>query len=149
MRWRTDILTLPRQIGARSPVKLKTKPANLGGTLQLRYEVGFVTKPEFDQLIASGKYVHHSQSSYYSSSGGSRVVIFPDRRVYVSSEAFGTESHIGDFVDGRFKFNTAPTNELLASTHAEFSTTMINKEIVGDENYPIPLSVSFRKTVLI
>lgn len=119
------------------------------GCLQVRYEVGFVTRPEYDALVTHGQYEHHSRASFYSQSGGSRVVIFPNQRIYISSEAFGTNSHIGDFVDGRFRFNENPENELIASDTPEFNTSAINCEIVGDENFPIPLSVSYRRNAVI
>jgi hypothetical protein len=56
----------------------------------------------------------------------SRVVIFPNQRVSVSFEAFGTNSHVGDFSSGKFIFNDSPTNELLVSRAEGYSTTSIN-----------------------
>ena len=119
------------------------------GGLSLRYEVGFVTESEYEHLRATGQYDHHSRASYYSPEGGARVVIFPNQRVYISSEAFGTNSYVGDFSSGRFEFNESPENELLSSEREGFNTNTINKEIVGDKSYPIPLSVSYRRTVTI
>lgn len=117
--------------------------------LCVRYEVGFATQAEFDQLMARGAYQHHSRGSFYSSSGGDRVVIFPDQRIYISSEAFGTKSFIGDFVEGHFRFNESPTNELIASAADSYSTTSMNAEIAGDENFPVPLSVSYKRMTVI
>ena len=116
------------------------------GKMSVRYEAGFATQAEFNALVATGAYHHHPQASFYSPEGGGRIVIFPNQRVYVSSEAFGTDSHIGDFSSGSFVFNESPQNELVASRGDGYSTTMINSEIAGDLNYPIPLSVSFRKS---
>jgi sulfatase maturation enzyme AslB (radical SAM superfamily) len=126
----------------------KRSTASANG-LRVRYEVGFVTGAEFADLVVNGAYAHHSRASYYSPSGGSRVVIFPDQRLYVSSEAFGTQSYIGDIKEGRFKLNISPENELIASAKSGFDTTAINSEILGDDNYPIPVSVSYRRTAMI
>jgi MoaA/NifB/PqqE/SkfB family radical SAM enzyme len=117
--------------------------------LLVRYEAGFATEAEYKTLIATQEYKHHTQSSFYSSADGRRIVIFPNKRIFVSSEAFGTDSHIGDFEAGYFRFNHLPSNETIASQRSEYKTTDINSEIVGDTNYPIPLSVSFRRTVRI
>lgn len=122
---------------------------NKVGSLRIRYEAGFATEAEFKELIDSGAYRHHADASYYSASGGSRVVIFPDERIYISSEAFGTNSHIGDISSGKFIFNAAPENELTASRASTYTTTSINSKIRGDDNYPIPLSVSYRKSAII
>lgn len=125
---------------------LAAMPGQGEGSVGVRYEVGFATEAEFEELVSSGQYRHHASASYYSPSGGHRIVIFPDQRIYISSEAFGTNSHIGDIANGRFAYNITPDNELLASAEAGFYTTSINREIRGDLNYPIPLSVSFRRT---
>jgi sulfatase maturation enzyme AslB (radical SAM superfamily) len=132
-RWRT----LTREIEQRSEEG--------DHKLLVRYEVGFATEEEFRALVARGEYRHHSEGSFYSTSGGHRVVIFPNGRLYVSSEAFGTNSHIGEIVNGRFIYNDSPDNELAISKSAGFSTSMINHRIAGDELYPRPLSVSYRR----
>lgn len=119
------------------------------GDLKIRYEVGFATQAEYERLVQSGEYQHHTHSSFYSTGGGGRIVIFPDQRIYISSEAFGTNSHIGDISSGKFVFNDSPDNELIASQNPAYSTTNINQRVVGDQRYPIPLSVSYRKAVRI
>lgn len=118
--------------------------------LMVRYPLRFANHEEFLRLIAEGQYHHHAQGSFYSSRGGQRVVIYADGRIYISSEAFGTESFVGDIQKGLFRYNPAPLNELVIFSGAQLNGLTIadmNPSIRGDSNFPIPLSVSFKRVV--
>ncbi len=119
------------------------------GALSVRYEVGFVSHTEFQRLVSSGEYNHHAQGSYYAEEGGHRIVIYPNGRLYVSSEAFGTESHFGSFDKGYFEYNTSDLNELILSGRKDFNITDINSSIAENSDHLVPLSVSFRRKVTI
>jgi sulfatase maturation enzyme AslB (radical SAM superfamily) len=112
--------------------------------IRVRYELTFVTELEYMQLVESGAYDHHAKKSYYSKVGGNRIVIFPDQRLYISSEAFGTNSYFADISNGEFHLNTAATNEFFAADNPNFEIEKINNNLSGDENFPKILSVSYR-----
>ncbi len=121
------------------------------GSLQVRYEPCFATEKEYEEMVAAGMYHHHAAGSFYSDGGGHRIVLYPDGKLYISSEAFGTEAHIGVIGQGTFIYNPDQTNELeLYSTHGtDFILTKINPRVTGDANYPVPLSVSFRRQLFL
>lgn len=117
--------------------------------IQVRFERRYLTEAEYQEIQSSDKYKGHAFGSYYSKKGGHRIVIFPDRRVYISSEAFGTEAHIGTFDDHSFTVNSSSLNELdLAANHADHISRMC-PEISGDVNFPIVTSVSNRTSIML
>lgn len=99
---------------------------------------------EFQDLLLNGGYHHHYQRSFYATEWGQRIVIYPDKKLYVSSEAFGTESHIGHISAGTFHYNEGNQNEMRgASSH------LMSREIGVEQNQYSTLSVSFKKTLYI
>lgn len=114
--------------------------------LTLRYPLLFATRAEFDALVKSEHYHHHFQRSFYSSSGH-RIVLYPDGKVFISSEGFGTDAQIGTVVDGIFQFNSSPSNELTLGLRGQFDVAELNPDLRGDETFQIALSFSFRRSV--
>ncbi len=129
--------------------EIEAKSKQDPGNLRIRYEIGFVTSTEYAELLENKNYKHLSQHSYYSDTGGQRIVIYPNKKIYISSEAFGTDSYIGDIQNGYFKCNTSEKSELIISKKTEFNISSINNVFKGDNNYPIPLSVSYRRSAYI
>lgn len=113
--------------------------------LTVRYPLLFATPSEYAEL-QDGGYHHHAKGSFYSSRGH-RLVLYANGEVYVSSEAFGTDSNIGKVVDGHVVLNSTPRNELVLAREKTFQVSDINAELGGDPNYPISLSFSYRQTV--
>ena len=114
--------------------------------LTLRYPLLFATQNEYEQWSEAEGYHHHALGSFYSTLGH-RLVLYADGKVFVSSEAFGTESYIGAIVGGRFEPNRSERNEVALSASPLFRVSDVNNEIQGDENYPVPLSFSYRRTI--
>jgi len=110
----------------------------------VRYEVGFATDKEYRDLVDGG-YSHHAQGSYYSNKGGQRIVVYPDQKLYVSSEAFGGDAFIGEFKNGCLNVNQNRVNELFASESSGFELSSLNSELNGDEFFRHVLSVSYRR----
>jgi sulfatase maturation enzyme AslB (radical SAM superfamily) len=115
---------------------------------RIRYEVGYVNKKEFDFLVKNKNYHVHADKSFYSNSGH-RVVLYPDGNIYISSEAFNTDSYIATIKNGYFEFNNKVNNEMKISKNSDFSLNSFVEDMKGDDNYPIALSVSFRETIFI
>lgn len=123
--------------------------SNLSQTgLTVRYPPLFVTKEKYQQLCLQGDYHSHVSNSFYGEQRGHRIVFFPDGKLYISSEAFGTESYIGQISGEKFHFNSHPKNEInLFSKGSDATIEIMNRDQSGDENYPCVLSVSFKKTI--
>lgn len=126
--------------------KISTSDSN--DSITLRYEVGFMSDSELRSLITSGKYKNHALGSFYSSKGH-RIVFYPDGKVYISSEAFDTDSYIGSIVNGVFVFNDSYNNELLLSSRGFISFRDNIDEKFEETVFPNRLSVSFRKTIAV
>lgn len=115
----------------------------------IRYELAFATEQEYQDLVEKGLYATHSSGSFYSKVGGNRVVIYPDGKLYISSEAFGTESFIGTIHDNDLRLNDDKNNELYLENNDSEYITRMNRNMVGDENYPVVLCVSYRESRII
>lgn len=112
-------------------------------SIYVRYPVLFVTRDEFADLVRCKAYHHHTEGSFYG--GGDRIVLYPDGRIYISSEAFGTESFIADISTGEFAWNYEAGNELKMFRESNATIPSVNALQEGDENYPIVLSVSYKR----
>jgi MoaA/NifB/PqqE/SkfB family radical SAM enzyme len=115
--------------------------------LAVRYELGYVTPLEMDYLRENG-YRNHAQRSFYARAG-QRVVLYADGRVYISSEAFGTEAFVGTFAGDEFRINPSPHNELRVSADPSFDPSWLDARRSGDAEYVIPISVSFRLEIVL
>lgn len=127
---------------------------NLGtNNLLLRYPILFVNEIEYNKLKQNKNYFHHVEGSYHADGTGHRIVIYPDLKIFISSEAFGTESFIGQIINGTFVYNESKYNEMKLfetfNSANNYNTSLINNAFAGDERYPIPLSVSFKKYISI
>jgi len=143
-----DLTVPPEQwIAARKTLEAASTP---DGTLRIRYPPLFVSDAEYDALCESGAYHPHAGGSYYADGAGDRVVLYPNGEVYISSEAFGTDSRIGRIEDGRFHENRGPNNELtLFAGDSRLSIAEAVKERVGSEKHPRVLSVSHKRTIFV
>jgi len=118
--------------------------------LRLRYPLLYVSTDEYEDLLRQGKYHHHYQRSFYADKEGHRVVLYPDKKLYVSSEAFGTDLFIGDIEDGSFHYNESEQNEIhLFRRLHDSAMQMMSRQFGNAENRYIPLSLSFRRTCFI
>jgi len=116
-------------------------------TLRVRYPPTYTTAEEFDRLIKSGEYWGHRQRSYYAEGQGQRVVLYPNGRVYISSELFGTDSHVGTIENGIFRRNNSARSEISA-TYADDDPQLLSRlgaTNQSNDEYPAILSVSFKK----
>lgn len=121
-----------------------------GGSIQVRYELGFVTESEYQELTKSYNYHVHGLKSFYTNGNRGRIVIYPDRRVYISSEAFGTDAFIGILGSQNiFQFNESSMNEITLARKGLEVGPLVNTLLRGDLNYPRALSVSFRKKIVV
>lgn len=123
--------------------------SGVDGSLEVRVPVLYVTKCEFQNLMNDGIYSHHAQGSFYGSRRGARIVIYPDRRLYISSELFGTGSHIGSIEDGKFVYNDSVSNELefFGRITTGDSIERLNPSFADIDGGLVPLSVSFKQTM--
>lgn len=120
------------------------------GALSIRYELAYATNQEYKKLQSEHIYKHHSKGSFYTENTAKhRIVIYPDKKIYISSEAFSTESYIAEFVKDKTLFNSEKTNEIFLSQNSTFNISDIRNTRKGDEKYPIALSVSYRESVKI
>lgn len=119
------------------------------GTTSIRYELAFATDDEYQELVDKGLYAIHSSVSFYSKVGGNRVVIYPDGKLYISSEAFGTESYIGTICNDDLQINDSRNSELHLSNDDSKYITNMNSNMVGDKNFPVVLCVSYRESHII
>jgi MoaA/NifB/PqqE/SkfB family radical SAM enzyme len=110
--------------------------------IHVRYPVLFATVSEFGELLRKGEYHHHVNGSFYGE--GDRLVLYPDGRLYISSEAFGTEYFVGDISTGQLNWNTTGELALFRSGNADIAA--MNSLQSGDENYPVVLSVSYKRS---
>jgi MoaA/NifB/PqqE/SkfB family radical SAM enzyme len=119
--------------------------------LEVRYPPLFVTEAEYERLMRDGLYHHHAAKSFYVSADvGHRIVLYPDGKVFVSSEAFGTDSYVGEIVDGGFQLNRHASNELrIFSEAADPSVSLMAEQQVGSGSYTRVLSVSYKRVVII
>lgn len=121
----------------------KTAPSGRRA-VRIRVPLRYATHSEYSELIASGQYHDHAHGSFYAGRGEHRIVIFPNRRVYISSEAFGSDSYIGEFSSGRFIPNTTGLSEVALAQAGTFSVSQMNPEVAGDTSFPVALSVSYK-----
>ena len=116
--------------------------------LAVRFPLLFVSSNEFNHLIKEGRYHHHVKGSFYSDTEGHRVVLYPDGKLFISSEAFGTEGFIGHLEAGRFIYNPDKRNEMkFFPEENPAHTEAVSHLQTGDANYPKVLSVSFKQSV--
>lgn len=118
-------------------------------SLRIRYPVMYATREGYWDMMRKGEYHHLAEYSFYSKTKGQRVVIYPDGKLFISSEAFGSDSYIGYIESEKLIFNDKPENELALFSLSNASIDIINPTQKGDENYPVALSVSFKKTLFI
>lgn len=130
---------------------LKDKAATVddvgGDSICVRYPPLFTTGAKFRNMISSGEYHHHTSGSFYGDKG--RIVLYPDGKLYISSEAFSTESYIGCLDSEGFHFNNSPRNEFIMFTNDEAKIETMNPNQSGDKNYPAVLSVSYKKSLIL
>jgi MoaA/NifB/PqqE/SkfB family radical SAM enzyme len=130
--------------------KLETMRGKNAETINVRYELGFATESEYEELKQADGYRVHGVKSFYVTGNRGRIVLYPDRRVYISSEAFGTEAFIGFLeTDNIFHFNESSMNEIALSQQGLEIGPIVNPLLKGDENFPKTLSVSYRKDITI
>jgi MoaA/NifB/PqqE/SkfB family radical SAM enzyme len=114
--------------------------------ISIRFPILYATKHQLELLITQENYSPHSIKSYYGTSH--RIVVYPNRQIFISSELFGTESFIGTFDDEKFYFNQEKSNEFtFFNNNNSKSISDLNPMQSGDENYPYVLSVSYKKTI--
>jgi sulfatase maturation enzyme AslB (radical SAM superfamily) len=129
---------------------LENMRGKYAGTINVRYELGFVTEFEYEELKLKHGYRVHGMKSFYVTGNRGRIVLYPDRRVYISSEAFGTEAFIGFLeADNSFQFNESSMNEISLAQQGLEVGPIVNPLLKGDQNYPKTLSVSYRKEITI
>ncbi len=107
---------------------------------ELRYEVGYLDQEEYVEAINKEHYHLHRNRSFYSQEG-KRLVIFPDGKLYISSEYFHSDSNIGTIDRNGVRWNDHPDNELLRRNVLE--SEMVIDSIDG--NRYVPVSVSFKR----
>jgi sulfatase maturation enzyme AslB (radical SAM superfamily) len=148
----TDLYVLPTQWISlcreiESTLSMEPVPPN---PLRLRYPLLFTSKEEFENLLSEGKYHHHYQRSFYTKQTGQRIVIYPDKKIYISSEAFGTELYIGHIDNGLFHYNQTKQNEIeLFRRLGGFAIKVMSHELGIEDNQLVALSVSFKKTLFV
>jgi MoaA/NifB/PqqE/SkfB family radical SAM enzyme len=123
--------------------KIRTK----NGHISIRFPILFANELQYQKLIQTDSYKPHSFKSYYGDS--QRIVVYPTRQVFISSEFFGTESHVGTFDDEKFYYNNSSANEIKFFKDPGSSISELNPNQTGDENYPFVLSVSFKETLTV
>jgi MoaA/NifB/PqqE/SkfB family radical SAM enzyme len=118
-------------------------------SLRVRYPPTYVNMEEFQRMVRAGEYWGHRQRSYYSEGEGRRIVLYPNGRVYISSELFGTDSHIGTISNGRFELHDSPNSELSAGNQADDPLLLarLGSAVASDKEHPALLSVSFKRLV--
>lgn len=113
--------------------------------LQIRYPILYTTRDELDALMKTGTYYHHALGSFYSPDRGARIVLYPDQRLYISSELFGTGSYIGRIDNGVFVYNDSLINEReFFSKSPELTIEKLNPVFADEECLFIPISVSYK-----
>ena len=117
--------------------------------IRIRFETVYATEKEAQRLRAEGKYHDLAAGSFYSETAGDRIVIFPDGKVYISSEAFGSDSYIASIEGGRLVVNQSPRNELELARKGIVLITDLNPRAEVDSRYPIILSVSYRESHIV
>jgi MoaA/NifB/PqqE/SkfB family radical SAM enzyme len=109
--------------------------------LRVRVPTLFATRVSYENLTALGHYWPLAKGSYYSSAKGHRIVLYPDEKLYMSSELFGSDSFIGHLQNGIFVFNSSAANELLTPDFA-------HRPAREPANHAlVPLSYSFKETM--
>jgi MoaA/NifB/PqqE/SkfB family radical SAM enzyme len=131
--------------------RLEDSSAKRTPPIQVRYPILYLDKRTYQQVMSEGQYHHHASRSFYSSSGGARIVIFPDRKIYISSELFGTSSFIGTMGEGVFRYNETPLNEFeyLSARTSEASIDHLNPAFADPSGALVPVSVSFKRSAVI
>jgi MoaA/NifB/PqqE/SkfB family radical SAM enzyme len=115
--------------------------------LQIRYPILYTTRDKLDELMKAGAYYHHALGSFYSPDRGARIVLYPDQRLYISSELFGTGSYIGRIDDGVFVYNDSPINEReFFSKSPDLTIERLNPVFADEEHVFIPISVSYKSS---
>jgi MoaA/NifB/PqqE/SkfB family radical SAM enzyme len=114
--------------------------------IHIRFETLYATREETERLRTEGKYRDLANGSYYSETEGHRIVIFPDGKLYISSEAFGSDSFIASIEDGQLVPNTSSMSELALARKGDVPITELNPRAEVDGRYPVILSVSYRES---
>lgn len=119
-------------------------------SLRVRYPPMYASQDEVAIMTQKNEYWPHRQRSYYVNGEGRRIVLYPNGRVYISSELFGTESHLGTVNRGVFTANASGTNEADDIRNPDgpqlLETLMAHPT---DEEGLVLLSVSFKRTAFI
>lgn len=69
--------------------------------IALRIPYMYVTKAEYDRLVAEEKYYPIQKKSYHSDDG-QRIVIYPNGKVYISCDLTGSEYNFASYQNGKF-----------------------------------------------
>ena len=100
---------------------------------------------ELRTLEETGQYHPHADHSFYSS--GKRLVLYPDGHVFVSSENFGSDHHLGVLGGDTFVPNEASVSELELYRREGKTPSDYRPVHRRDRQFPHLLSVSFKKTL--
>jgi MoaA/NifB/PqqE/SkfB family radical SAM enzyme len=144
-----DLLLRPRQwivlVG-----ELRERAKRPGSPpIHIRFETLYVTEDEARRLRQEGRYHDLARGSFYSGTAGHRIVVFPDGKIYISSESFGSDSYVASIEDGNIVPNPAPRNELELSRKGYVRITELNPRAEVDAEFPVVLSVSYRESHVI
>jgi MoaA/NifB/PqqE/SkfB family radical SAM enzyme len=146
---RNDLLIRPKQWVDLVQHLRSSARTPCSSPIHIRFETLYATREEAERLRAEGKYRDLASGSYYSETAGHRIVIFPDGKIYMSSEAFGSDRHIASIEDGKFVLNTSSRSELALARRGNVAITELNPRAEVDSQYPVILSVSYRESHLI
>lgn len=120
-------------------------------SIRIRYPPMYTTLEEFRRMVTSGEYWAHAKRSYYASDDGRRIVLYPNGRVYISSELFDTDSHVGNVSAGVFVPNEAPENK--SRNHHQGDNPLLlarlGNNVAKDLTYDAVLSVSFKRAAYV
>ncbi|NVO26730.1 radical SAM protein [Donghicola sp. C2-DW-16] len=114
--------------------------------ITLRIPKLYILKQDYSRFVSETEYKEHVYGSYYGD--GHRVVIYPNKKVYISSESFESEAHIGTFNDSGFVWNDGKENEY-DSVRNGSSMKDINKQNIPESKDVEALSYSFKVTLLV
>jgi sulfatase maturation enzyme AslB (radical SAM superfamily) len=103
------------------------------------------TDSELRELTERGEYHSHAQGSFYST--GHRLVLYPNGRVFISSENFGSEYYLGTLYEGEFIPNQMRTSELELDLNEGKSPSDYRHVHHTNAQFNNLLSVSYKRTV--
>ncbi|HEX8923957.1 MAG TPA: radical SAM protein [Patescibacteria group bacterium] len=113
--------------------------------ISARIPLMYVTKAEYEKLVAENKYYAFQKKSYHSESG-QRIIMYPNGKVYMSCDLTGTDFNFATFKNGIFKVQ-AGENELnfirSQPDHPDPSTSLLGLDTQGF----IRLSISYKENL--